>query len=75
MTHRIQAISDKKELVCHLELSWLELVPTSQSSVWCQRAEPDVQSSATAHTDHKNTPLRDVGAPSDWAYFASNALG
>jgi len=75
ITHRIQVISGTKELVCHLELSWLELVPTSQSSVWCQRPEPCVQSSATAHTDRRDTPLRGVGASFDWVNFASNALG
>ena len=65
----------KKELVRHIELSWLELLPTSQVSVWCQRAEPCVQSSATAHTDRRDTPLRDVDATADWVDFASNALG
>jgi len=76
MPHQILVVLVKKELVRHIELSWLELLPTFQSSVWCRRAEPCVQSSATAHIDdRRDTPLRGVGATADWVGFASNGFG
>jgi len=75
MSPQIQVIPGKNQLVCHTEISWFQLLRSSQVSVWCQRAEPCVQSSATAHTDRRDTPLRDVDATVDWVEFASNALG